>query len=725
MKKSFHLSRWWQLAAVAAILAALGGAPSPAVRAQQSGDTHYIDWCQDVVLFQGYPTILYQDFTRYDIAMNWGVHAWDELGIVRFVTVSQDPTLQYSDANLNGIVVGGIYMGNSYGYHHCPTDPHQNVIVFNTTIFDDPDFSDADMRAVGAHETGHAVSIGDHHSQQYEGILMFWGFNFLSPVEGPITPQAHDIEDYCDAWGDYAYIDPGVDICEGQPPPLPTPPPPTPTATPLPPESGDLGHLQIHKRDGDGNALDETCFRVTGPNFSQSEVCDPDDGSNDGESAVWYLAPGTYTVIETRTKPGYVRSPDPQTVTISSGAITEITFINEPVGGLGGELVNVYALKCGQNPGSVNENDVAAGILPIGCALAPGVAFTVTDTNDPMNEVGVGAFITDGSGRYSFRAPDGHSVRIDENEFTVLPYEPVPGTNPRTVTVTANLRVVMVNTGGCTVSPAERQVGSLVTVSCPGFVPNTETVTFYWDSEGTTPVASVHANAGGYATAAFVVPRATFGPHLVIAVGNQTLLDHGGVARVIPRLRLCPGFGKVGDSLKLSLDGFAAHDIVTLRWYAGSTVGGGYEEVWTSPPLSETGDAGHPADPCNSGPAVTLPVPEGVQLIHRVEAVGAANVPHYQNYNVVTSMVLEPGAGSFGTNVTVHLDGFGADCPVTVTWKWGAATTTVATITTNAKGSADPSFVAPDDGHPYDHTVSAQRTGGGSCGSASKNFDVQ
>lgn len=184
-----------------------------------------------------------------------------------------------------------------------------------------------------------------------------------------------------------------------------------------------------------------------------------------------------------------------------------------------------------------------------------------------------------------------------------------------------------------------------------------------------------------------------------------------------------PTNGRVGDPLKLALDGFAARETVTLRWYAGSSTSSGFEAFWTSQPLSATGDAGDLANPCNS--TVVATVPEGVLGLHLVDAVGAAGVPASSSYLVGSSMVLEPAAGPVGAPVLVHLRGFGANCPLAVTWEYGAIKTTVATVTTSAKGSADPGFVVPNDGHAQDHVVKAQRTPSGSCGTASQLFDLQ
>jgi hypothetical protein len=301
-----------------------------------------------------------------------------------------------------------------------------------------------------------------------------------------------------------------------------------PTLTPAP-TIPPPGRLFIHKRDGDGNPLDETCFSVTSPSRVQREVCDADDGVNDGETTLWDLPPGTYTVAEISTKPGYVRSPNPQTVIVSSGSVAEVTFVSEPLEGLEGVPVYVYALKCGQDPGPVNGNDVAAGVLPKGCAVAPGVEFIVMDMMaEPLSGI-VGEFVTDGSGRLSFRALDGHLLWTDEQNESAWPFVPV--LRETTITVSSDLRVVLVHVGGCTVSSDQAQVGAMVSVECSGFQSN-EMVTFSWWGEGYTPVATVQATSTGHATATFAVPQSKFGPNIVLAVGDRSGKSAGGIVRI-------------------------------------------------------------------------------------------------------------------------------------------------------------------------------------------------
>jgi hypothetical protein len=184
------------LLAVSVLLMALTSIPERVALAQQPEDVHSFFDCGVVETHSGSALIFYADHTRYDSAMNWGVSVWQDLDIVHFIREDQDPGLRYVDANLNGTVIGGSYYQNRLGYHDCTASPLESIIVFNAYKFDDPLFSQADALWVGAHETGHALKIGDHGSSMYSNTLMYEKYNYLTQDGIPNRPQDHDIEDY-------------------------------------------------------------------------------------------------------------------------------------------------------------------------------------------------------------------------------------------------------------------------------------------------------------------------------------------------------------------------------------------------------------------------------------------------------------------------------------------------------------------------------------------------
>jgi hypothetical protein len=95
-------------------------------------------------------------------------------------------------------------------------------------------------------------------------------------------------------------------------------------------------------------------------------------------------------------------------------------------------------------------------------------------------------------------------------------------------------------------------------------------VRVYWDSTSTSPVATVTARANGSFVTSFTVPLSVNGTHSIIAVGQAD--GRSAVATVVvrPALSVTPHSGPPSSSAVVTGRGFAASEVVTVRWDCGS-----------------------------------------------------------------------------------------------------------------------------------------------------------
>ncbi len=114
-------------------------------------------------------------------------------------------------------------------------------------------------------------------------------------------------------------------------------------------------------------------------------------------------------------------------------------------------------------------------------------------------------------------------------------------------------------------SPARGTVNTWIAATISDFPPS-HSLNVRWDGAllGTFPIDSV-----GNATAKFRVPASPIGNHTV-------RLSATGVAKVVeyevaPRIKLIPGTSARGQTVDVSLRGFAAHESVRIRWKRGSS----------------------------------------------------------------------------------------------------------------------------------------------------------
>jgi hypothetical protein len=161
----------------------------------------------------------------------------------------------------------------------------------------------------------------------------------------------------------------------------------------------------------------------------------------------------------------------------------------------------------------------------------------------------------------------------------------------------------------CTLSPTSGTVGKTVTVTCTKFRAN-DSVSIYWDSTSTERIAAFVASISGSGSKTFKIPAATKGTHNVISRGGTSGKRTTDTIGVTPSLTLSPAGGAQGDSVKVTLRGFAKGEKITVKWSKTST-----STVTLKSDLvaSSTGVA-----------SLTFTVPAGTAGGHKVAASGSA-----------------------------------------------------------------------------------------------------
>jgi hypothetical protein len=158
----------------------------------------------------------------------------------------------------------------------------------------------------------------------------------------------------------------------------------------------------------------------------------------------------------------------------------------------------------------------------------------------------------------------------------------------------------------CRLAPTSGVVYSTLTVTCTGFQPD-EYVTLTWDRSD---IARKRASGGGNATVSFTVPRGVTGRHLVKATGDLGTVVPSRGYRIIPSLTLSPTGGVIGQKISATLRGFAAGEMITLRF---RTAPGSSRTVARNIVTSSTGTA-----------SATFLVPSGSVGTYSIEANGSA-----------------------------------------------------------------------------------------------------
>jgi hypothetical protein len=115
-------------------------------------------------------------------------------------------------------------------------------------------------------------------------------------------------------------------------------------------------------------------------------------------------------------------------------------------------------------------------------------------------------------------------------------------------------------------TPTSGIVGSTVSFSTSSFPANTS-LTVKWDS---TTLGSISTNSSGQAFGSFKAPAAPMGAHTVRWSTGSFAAQR--TFTVTPRIKLTPSANvRRGQTVNVSLRGYAAHETVNIRWKKGSS----------------------------------------------------------------------------------------------------------------------------------------------------------
>ena len=158
----------------------------------------------------------------------------------------------------------------------------------------------------------------------------------------------------------------------------------------------------------------------------------------------------------------------------------------------------------------------------------------------------------------------------------------------------------------CALSPGGGPVYTRIELTCGGSGAG-EVVSVRWDGS---QIASFTATDSGGGSVRFSAPRSTTGRHLVKAVGSDGSSAPSDGFRTQPSIALSPRSGSFGQTVNVTLRGFRAGEVITLRF---RTAPQSSRSVATGIVASSTGTA-----------SATFIVPKGGEGGYTVEAWGNA-----------------------------------------------------------------------------------------------------
>lgn len=169
----------------------------------------------------------------------------------------------------------------------------------------------------------------------------------------------------------------------------------------------------------------------------------------------------------------------------------------------------------------------------------------------------------------------------------------------------------------CSVSPRTVLVGATVTLTCKGFLDG-ELVRVSLDGAG--PLASANA-PGGTVTFTLQIPATTGGSHTLTATGDRSGKHDDVTITVKPRAALSPNTGAAGSAVGVTLTGYRAGEVVTVRWYVTSS---------SSKVIRRNVTIG-----ANGGASFTITVPtEATNGSHKISAKGTAGSSATETFRV-------------------------------------------------------------------------------------------
>lgn len=216
-------------------------------------------------------------------------------------------------------------------------------------------------------------------------------------------------------------------------------------------------------------------------------------------------------------------------------------------------------------------------------------------------------------------------------------------------------------------------VGQQVTINGSGFAANSG-ITFSVDSSSvSTPTVTTDGN-GSFAFSSFTIPVLSRGSHTISA--RDTNYNSASASITVgQKIVLTPTSGPSGSTVTIAGNGFNSNVQIAIK-FGGAAV--------TTSPTSVSTDT----DGAFTATLVVPPGTTGSEIIEARDGINSATA----TFSVVATAAISPTQGPAGT--TVAINGASFKSSTTVTAKYD--TTQVAVVTTDAYGSFNTSFIAPD-----------------------------
>ncbi|MGB2856047.1 MAG: IPT/TIG domain-containing protein, partial [Dehalococcoidia bacterium] len=250
---------------------------------------------------------------------------------------------------------------------------------------------------------------------------------------------------------------------------------------------------------------------------------------------------------------------------------------------------------------------------------------------------------------------------------------------------------------GLIIDPEEGPVGTTVAVEGHGFAEEEENMELLYYLDGTAEVVedNIEANKDGYWQASFQVPSSAMGDHYINAQGDDTeLKDVEDVSfEIAPEIEIDLDIlsGTVGESIAITGSGFDSEDNYIKVLFAG-------EEAETEPEIIRADE--------NGDWEATFKVPDMPAGTYIVTAEGQSTGEEDVNnltFTIAPGLLLSPGEGHVGMNLTVTGGGFTPDEVVVIKYDGGE----VETARTDEGGGLEASFLVPESKHGT-HNVTAE-----------------
>jgi len=259
---------------------------------------------------------------------------------------------------------------------------------------------------------------------------------------------------------------------------------------------------------------------------------------------------------------------------------------------------------------------------------------------------------------------------------------------------------------GLIIDPEEGPVDTSITVKGFGFAEDEEDIEllYYLDGGYETIERDILANDKGSWETSFPVPSSVRGDHKIDAEGNDNDLGdvHDATFLVMPEISIIDPtsgitiedpLGSAGESIAITGSGFEGDDSYIKVLFAG-------EEAETEPGIIRADENGDWVGEVN------FKVPDVPAGEYIVTAEGQSTREEDVNkltFTIESGLVLFPGEGHVGMNLTVNGGGFTPDEVVVIKYDGSE----VETARTNEEGGFETSFLVPESQHGV-HNVTAE-----------------